>query len=165
MDWYICRSYMGDKDIGNIRWFRSSEYDGKWRWMYFDLDWSFWYTDDNPVSWLIKNNDYHVLIYNLLKNPEFKDSFIRRYAELIDSFLNEEVITAEIDRYVGFLEPEIEKDRERWGCTVSGWWNSVQQLYNFVKDDARTKNVLRDLKNYFRLSDEQMKEYFGDKWQ
>ena len=164
MDWYICRSYMGDKDIGNIRWFRSSEYDGKWRWMYFDLDWSFWYTDDNPVSWLIKNNDYHVLIYNLLKNPEFKDAFLRRYAELIDSFLNGDVITAEIDRFVTFLEPEIEKDRERWGYTVSGWKSSVQKLYDYVKDGARTKNVLRDIKNYFNLSDTQMQEYFGAYW-
>ena len=164
MDWYICRSYMGDKDIGNIRWFRSSEYDNKWRWMYFDLDWSFWYTDDNPVSWLIKNNDYHVLIYNLLKNPEFKDSFIRRYAELIDSFLNGDVITAEIDRFVTFLEPEIEKDRERWGYTVGGWKSSVQKLYDYVKDGARTKNVLRDIKNFFNLSDAQMQEYFGAYW-
>ncbi|MBO4280843.1 MAG: CotH kinase family protein [Lachnospiraceae bacterium] len=165
MDWYICRSYMGDKDIGNIRWFRSSEYDNKWRWMYFDLDWAFWHTDDNPVTWLIKNNDYHVLMYNLLKNPEFKDMFLRRYAELMDSFLNEKVITAEIDRYVAFLEPEIEKDRERWDYSVSGWRSSVQALYDYVKGEARTKNVLRDIKNYFNLSDAQMKEYFGDKWQ
>ena len=156
---------MGDKDIGNIRWFRSSEYDNKWRWMYFDLDWSFWYTDDNPVSWLIKNNDYHVLIYNLLKNSEFKDMFLKRYAELIDSFLNGDVITAEIDRYVTFLAPEMEKDRERWGYTVSGWEKSVQMLYDYVKDGTRTKNVLRDIKNYFNLSDAQMQEYFGAYWE
>ncbi|MBO6064824.1 MAG: CotH kinase family protein, partial [Lachnospiraceae bacterium] len=164
MDWYICRSYVGDKDVANIRYFRSTEYDSKWRWMYFDLDWAFWHTTDKPITGFIKNDDHNILMVNLLKNREFKDMFLKRYAELMDSFLNEQFITAEIDRYVEILTPEIEKDRARWGYSVNGWKSSVQKLYDYVKDGARDKNVLKDIKSYFNLSDAQMKEYFGNRW-
>ena len=165
MDWYICRSYVGDKDVANIRYFRSTEYDSKWRWMYFDLDWAFWHTTDQPIhSILGANNTTNVLMNALLKNKRMKETFIKRYAELMDSFLNEESFTAEIDRFVAFMEPEIEKDRERWGYTVSGWKNAVKKIYDYVKDGARTKNVLKDIKSYFNLSDDQMKTYFGKHW-
>ena len=161
MDWYICRSYVGDKDYANIRYFRSDEYDNKWRWMYFDLDWSFWNKNDRPISDFIRNNDQNILMYNLLRNEEFKDRFLKRYAELMNSFLNEGFITAEIDRYVGILKTEIGQDRSRWGYTVESWEKSVDALYNYVKDGARTEHVLKDLKSYFKLTDEQMKDYFG----
>lgn len=164
MDWYICRSYVGDKDVANIRYFRSTEYDGKWRWMYFDLDWAFWHTTDKPITSFIKNDDHNILMYNLLKNKKMRDTFLKRYAELLDSFLNEEFITAELDRYVAFMEPEMELDRARWGYTVAGWKNAVKKMYDYVKDGARTKNVLTDIKSYFGLSDEQMKSYFGKWW-
>ena len=62
------------------------------------------------------------------------------------------------------LTPEIEKDRARWGYSVNGWKSSVQKLYDYVKDGARDKNVLKDIKSYFNLSDAQMKEYFGNRW-
>lgn len=164
MDWYICRSYVGDKDVANIRYFRSTEYDSKWRWMYFDLDWAFWHTTDQPISGFIKNDDHNILMYNLLKNKNMRDTFLKRYAELLDSFMNEEFITAELDRYVAFMEPEMEKDRARWGYTVAGWKNAVKKMYDYVKDNARTKTVLKDIKSYFKLSDDQMKSYFGKWW-
>lgn len=164
MDWYICRSYMGDKDVANIRYFRSTEYDSKWRWMYFDLDWAFWHTTDKPITGFIKNDDHNILMYNLLKNKNFRDMFLKRYAELMDTILNEQYITDALDKFIAVIEPEIPKDRERWGYSVSGWNNAVQKMYNYVKGGARTDNVLRDIKSYFGLTDDQMKYYFGKHW-
>ena len=166
MDWYICRSYMGDKDLANVRFFRTTDYDGKWRWMWFDLDWAFYHTTDKPLTSIIKDNSQHVLIRGLMKNAEFRDSFLKRYAKLMDTCLNEEYITAKIDYFVSFLEPEMAEDRARWGGSVETWRNTfVEKLYAYVRDGARDENVLKDLKSYFNLSDAEMKEYFGDKYQ
>ena len=163
MDWYICRSYMGDKDYANVRFFKSSEYDNKWRWMYFDLDWSFWSSKDTPVSSILSDTKLNVLIYNLMKNDDFKDKFLKRYNELMESVLNEESFNAEVDRYVEMLTPEMPADRERWGYTVSRWNSEVEKIRKILKDNGRTKNVLKDIKNHFNLSDEDMKEYFPQK--
>jgi len=161
MDWYICRSYMGDKDLANIRYFRSSESDGKWRWMFFDLDWSFTTAKDRPFSAIVPKNGYHTLILGALASREGRDAFLRRYAELMDSILNEEYILAVIDRIAGEIQSEIPADRARWGYSVSGWQSAVEQLRAYVRDGVRDRRVLDDLQTYFSLSDAEMIGYFG----
>ena len=169
MDWYICRSYMGDKDPDNIRYFRSTEGDNKWRWMFFDLDWGFYHEKDDPLTWQlessgVKNRNTVVMFRKIIQSPRGKDAFLKRYAYLMDTILNEEYITKELDYWKALIESEIPADRARWKRTVSGWNTQMQKLYDYVKDGKRDKNVLRDIKTYFKLSDDQMKSYFGDKW-
>ena len=170
MDWYICRSYMGDKDPGgNIRFFRSTEGDNKWRWMFYDLDWGFYHKDDDPLTWQLESKNVKdkktvIMFRKIVKSPQGKDAFLKRYAHLMDTILNEEYITKELDHWKEILASEIEADRARWGKSLSGWNSAMDKLYDYVKDGKRDANVLRDLKSYFGLSDEQMKSYFGDKY-
>ena len=163
MDWYICRSYMGDKDIGNIRRFRSKEADGKWKWMYFDLDWSFWHVTDSPFSSIInKFGAEEELMRAVLAHKDGQDAFLKRYDELMDTVLNEEYITAYIDSLVADIISEIPADRAKWGRSVSHWEAELERLYDYVRDGKRDKRVLADLKEYFHLDSEEMEYYFGD---
>lgn len=161
IDWHVCRGYFGDKDYANIRRFRSDEDDGKWRWMFFDMDWAFYHTTDAPISGTIKNGGEKKLIAALLKSKEGRDAFLRRCNELMDTVLNEEYITGVIDSIASAIESEIPRDRERWGKTVKSWESAVNKLRNYVKDGKRTNRVLNDIQDYFDLSDGEMTEYFG----
>jgi len=162
MDWYICRSYMGDKDIANIRRFRSKAADGKWHWMYYDLDWAFCHTTDKPLSSIAdRSSGEHLLFQALLDHPTGRDMFLKRYAELLDTILNEEYFNKIIDEIVEAIESEVPRDRARWKQTVKRWEKSVQKLRNYTADGVRTKNVLADLKSYFKLSEAEMQQYFG----
>jgi len=166
MDWYICRSYVGDKDTANVRRFRSTEHDGKWRWMYFDLDWSFYHTEKtepHPIAWIMKSNGGDKILMNgLLENAQGRDLFLKRYAELMDTILNEEYIIAQIDSLVEQIQPEMQKDRDRWGVSYANWEKAVEKLRAYVRDGARDTLVLEDIKDYFDLTDEQMASYFGE---
>lgn len=162
MDWYICRSYMGDRDTANIRRFRSSEGDGKWRWMYFDLDWAFTLSNERPVTTIL--NDYNgepILIRGLLRHPEGREAFIKRYAYLMGTILNEQHMNKVLDTIVSQIESEIPRDRARWGRSTAEWENEVARIRNYFKDGKRTEHVKADIKSYFGLTDEQMKSYFG----
>ncbi|MBQ8697362.1 MAG: CotH kinase family protein [Clostridia bacterium] len=162
MDWYICRSYMGDKDLANIRRFRSTETDGKWRWMYFDLDWAFCHTVDAPVTSLLNNyNGEPVLINALLAHEKGRDAFLRRYAHLMDTVLNEEHMCAVVDRIAANIAGEMPRDRKRWGSSVEIWESSVQRIRDYFADGKRDARVLADIQSYFGLTDAQMQEYFG----
>ena len=165
LDWYICRSYMGDKDLANIRRFRSSETDGKWRWMWFDLDWAFHHTTDDPLSGIVANrNGDPKLIRAVLESQEGKEALLKRYAQLLDTILNEEYFHQVLDALLATIESEIPQDRARWGYTTAKWETHVQRVRDYTKDGARTKRVLEDLKTYFGLTDAQMKAYFGDNY-
>ena len=163
IDWYICRTYVGDHDFDNIRRFRSSESDGKWRWMYFDLDWSFdSRPDDRPVTWAM--NEYcgeKKLINAVLANATGRDLFLSRYAELMGTVLNDEYIIGYLDSLVEMILPEMEKDRQRWGCSFVGWEKSVENIREFVRDGVRTQGILNDLQAYFELTDAEMEHYFA----
>ncbi len=160
MDWYICRSYFGDRDTANIRRFRTSAGDGKWRWMFFDLDWAF-YHSDSTVSWALKDSGGDaVLIQGLLAHPKGKDAFIKRYAYLMKTALNEEKIGGILDGIVAQIRSEIPRDRERWGRSVSGWDSAVNRVRDYVRDEARHAKIKADIRSCFGLSEEQMGEYF-----
>jgi hypothetical protein len=163
MDWYICRSYMGDKDTANIRRFMSEEHDGKWRWMHFDLDWGFVHTADKPTSGLVNGiNGEPLLIRAALASKTGQDVFLKRYAELMGTILNEEYFNQFIDEIVDAIASEVPRERARWNRTVSQWEKYVQALRDYVNNAKRTKHVLADLKMHFELSQAEMEYYFGD---
>ncbi|MBO4653107.1 MAG: CotH kinase family protein [Lachnospiraceae bacterium] len=163
MDWYILRGYYGDSDDANIRCFMSTEGDGKWRWMFYDLDWGFC-LQDHAFTTNVKNASKHPLIWYIIHSKRGKDAFLKRVAYLMDTCLNEEYITKELDWWKATLEPEIEAERARWGGTVNGWNSSMNVLYKYVQDGKRDKALLKDIKSLLGLSDSDMKAYFGDKW-
>lgn len=162
MDWYICRSYMGDTDLANVRRFRSDEGDGKWRWMYFDVDWG-WYNSSNPFSRILymRGGDL-VLMQAALKSEEGKRTFLVRCNYLLDTILNDAYINSVIAELENAIRSEIPRDRARWKQTVSGWEECMQVLREFDKDGKRTRRVLNNLQAYFQLSDEEMELYFGE---
>lgn len=161
MDWYICRSYFADQDLANVRMFNSDEGDGKWRWCFYDLDWSFFVNAEDSLSRTMPDDGNHAIILALLKNPEFRDIFLKRYAYLMQVVLNERAIIARIDELAAIMEPEIAMDRARYGYTVEAWHMNLETLKNFVRGGNRDKAVLKSIQNYFRLTDSEMTLYFG----
>lgn len=161
IDWYVCRSYMGDSDLANQRFYSSSEADGKWHWCFFDLDWALWKDTEDPIGNTARADGNHVIFRALLKNSEFKDMFLKRYAKLMKTVLNERTILNRIDEFVELMQPEIEADRAKYGITMREWEFYVEQLKSYVRDGKRNKTVLKGIKNYFGLSDAQMESYFG----
>ncbi len=162
MDWYICRSYVGDNDLANIRRFRSSEADGLWRWMYYDLDWSFCFNGSSAFSDLIADaNGDRTLMRAAIASEAGRDMFLTRCAALMNSVLNEDYISATVDTIVSQVDSEMVRDRERWNSSYEYWESCVQEIRNFAADGKRTKYFLQDLKSYFNLSDSEMDYYFS----
>ena len=161
MDWYICRTYMEDTDIANIRRCRSMEGDGKWHWMYFDLDWSFYSRDGKPVSGILEiGGGEQRLMQAVLESEAGRDAFFKRYAYLMSTVLNEEFINNRIDEILAPILSEMPRDRDRWNRSMEYWESCVQQLRDFPVN--REKIIIKDIQNYFSLSDAEVEYYFGD---
>ena len=161
IDWYVCRSYFGDADLTNVRFYMSKEADAKWRWCFFDLDWALWVDRTDAIDKAIETGPNSSLMKRLMRNSVFKDMFLKRYAELMGTVLNENVIMEKIDWFVSIMEPEIARNQERYGLTVERWYHWLEEMKKIIRDGRRNITVLRNIKTYFGLSDEQMTYYFG----
>ena len=167
LDYILLEGFSGNTDLcQNVRFFRSDEYDGRWRFAFFDLDCSFYnYECGMRVVFdqIGKPNQYlRSMANSLIKNPEFRDRLLRRYAEWIDGPLSPENVMREIDLLLAEIEPEIARDRERVGISLDYWKDRIRDLRSFASEDyiRATIDVLcEDLE----LTPEERIAYFGDR--
>lgn len=75
----------------------------------------------------------HVKVLNrLLQNPGFKQYYISRYADLLNTAFNPSNMIPILDSMADLIAPEMQKHCGRWGGSVSQWNENVQKIRNFV---------------------------------
>lgn len=168
IDYYIARAYTGDKDLSNIRIFKSSIGDNKWRIVLFDLDWGFtidkkpFFTHFGNLTQITTNDS--TIIYNLLKNDEFKDRFLKRLAMHLENTLSQESVITHLDNITELIRPDIIYESERWGqLTENSWERSINNIKKFIDDGNKTRiqELLEDIEITLELSKEEMEKYFS----
>ena len=173
----------GNNDSGNIKWWRSSEKDGKWRWILYDFDDAMARNDEKDDS---ITNGYRrdfftkyfhpeghgagkgfstVLSRSLLKNNEFVEIFLKYCAKLVNDVYSPEKIVAKVDALSGNIASEINWDFPRWSLTVKNWkahLNNVKGYANHYQEYyfKYLKAYIKKNTNY-KLTDQKMMEIFG----
>ncbi|MCD4698461.1 MAG: CotH kinase family protein [Bacteroidales bacterium] len=124
-----------DWPASNIKFWRSSELDNKWRWLFYDIDAG--YCDYNynmlehatlegGTQW--PNPDWSTLILRkLLQNDTFKELFIQRFANLLNTTFQSDSINLKIQEFTTFYEQDIDKHIYRWSFPKSKaeWINNM----------------------------------------
>ena len=167
-DWCIAEIWSNNTDLGNIKYWREKTPDGKWRWILYDFCWGMYNPEQdamarltNPEGMGVGNGISTVLLRTLLKNNEFKELFLTRFAYHMENTFATDRVLAKIDECAGMIEDEIGRDRERWdNGTAESWRNSqIAKMENFAK--VRNEYCLYHVKQYFGLSDDEMMRRFG----
>ncbi|MBR0137764.1 MAG: CotH kinase family protein, partial [Erysipelotrichaceae bacterium] len=168
-DYWIAEGYVTNNDLLNVRLFNSSEMDGKYRYIFYDLDYAWynvainWYTVYIARSGGMTDHYYeNDLTVALFKSKQFRELWLERLAYNLKNVWSKENVLNRINEIVELYRPEIERDRKRYGMTVKDWEEEVDLLRDWVA--KRQYYFLRDTKNYFGLSEARMKELFGDLW-
>ena len=167
IDWFLLEGYCanGDLTYGNLRYVRSTEGDGKWRFMFYDLDAAFREPGLNFYNLFADSQMYSkqicTVLARLLKNEGFRDQMLRRAAELLDGPLTNDKVLAEIDRLAEQVAPEVERDYVRYALTYNDWTRHVQQLKSFIQDNDWRQHNIDTLCRIFKLDQEQRAHYFG----
>ncbi len=162
IDWMIMESYATNTDIQqNLRYFRSSELGNKWMFCYYDIDWG-WHSEAQFRHVLSPKFTWqHMgITKNFMENKEFRQKFLARLSELLETTLSDENVLARIDYYTELLEPEVERERERWGSSYDAWVAQVQRLKNFL-NDHHLEDMITCLDMYIGLTRQEKETYFG----
>ena len=172
-DYIIAEIYCGNDDTGNIRFYRSSEGDNKWRWILFDTDLGFqpsirdrfWY-NLNPAGTGTGQQFSTTLITNLLKNSDFLQLFAQRLEYNMKNTWSTARVLARIDEFHDLLQPEIARNFQKWNSkiTASQWEANVESLRVFARGRQATlkKELLTDsrVKKLLPFSDAQIAQFF-----
>ncbi len=163
IDWMIMEAYCGNSDVKyNIRYYKSTDDDGKFRLAFFDLDWAWYYDIGFKVLFnQEKNWQFLDLTKNLVVNPTFRQRLLERMHYHMNNTLTEEVVLAKIQYYEDLLTPEVPRDRARWQGSLAAWQADVDQLRSHAEGTALWDNLWSTLDAYIHLTDEEWATYAG----
>jgi hypothetical protein len=174
-DYRLAEIFFYRWDMGNIKFWRPQSTGGRWRWFLFDTDvgyggfasianpWTFnmmaYETEANGPWTHLNLNDHNnptatFLLRNLLKNEQFKDQFIRRYADLLNTEFRTDRAIRFIDGFEERLQPEMPAHIQRWRApgSMAEWHTHIEYLREYAR--KRPQYAREHLREYFQLGNE-----------
>ena len=165
-DYYIFQIYVNNWDWpqANNFFFRENAPSAKWEWILWDTDRSWSNTMDQMVEWALRDRVRKditsrdresylfstLMVRRLLENDNYKNYFINRFADLINSTLSPSHFLPVFNNKADEIEPDIPLECTRWNSTFSKWQSSINNVRSLISD--RPDDIRDQLVDYFGLS-------------
>jgi len=194
IDYNVAVLYFQNFDIGNVKSWRPRTPRGRFHWMVYDQDYGFnlWPSNVYVAAMARDYADYAnmfkfatagtgtstgwpnaggrtLLLRRLLANPGFKERFILRCADLLNSAFREQRVESIVGEMASVIRPEIPDHLQRWSWpelqkrgygapyqpefqpfTAATWETNLQVLVDFARD--RPRSVRADCQEFFGLT-------------
>lgn len=163
IDYFFAESFFHNRDwpANNLKMWRSSQLDNRWRWLFFDLDGALGENQaskDNLVKLLSEGPYYNyqiewptIIIRTLIKNENFKQKFIDRAKQILENNYKPNLLLPLTNSLKAEFEPELAEHFERWGN-----WINLQEWRDHVD-----KNIFEFVIERPCEIESQMMEFFG----
>jgi hypothetical protein len=137
IDYLIVELYFGNIDWpgSNVRYWRERKEGAKWRWILFDLDntcfdYTFnsldYATFEGDTSW--QNPSWATFLFrNLLKNEDFEEQFLNRFAFHLSHSFQTDTLVSKIEEFTNLYGQGIEAHIQRWNFprSLDGWLGDI----------------------------------------
>lgn len=167
IDYKMGQMYSGNTDIYNVREVRANDPDGDQKWYYilYDLDESF--ISKKPMGFYLRagfpNSTPQPVSYNnllidrMLDNAKFRRMFLERLAYHAHKTFSPERATANFDKIIKLIEPEMERNCQRWpSLTYTTWQSNVKRFREQIQ--TRTQIVVDGVKAELKVTDAEARE-------
>lgn len=167
IDWVFLEGFFANSDLtyGNLRFIRSSEGDGLWRLVFYDLDATLAQPYLNHATLLHRNNvQCYLTTYlfaDLMANKDFRSRFLTRAAELLNGPLADEMVLAEIDKLSKEIAPEVTRDLKQENRSYESWEKNVKTLRNFITENNWKQHNIDAICSELHVSKAERIQYFG----
>ncbi|MCQ2288738.1 MAG: CotH kinase family protein [Muribaculaceae bacterium] len=168
IDYKIGEYYSGNCDVGNIRYFKSSDpsCNNKWHWLFYDLDWAFYYYTP-PHFYLSENatrasgpiKPYNLFVGKLLHNPQFRQLFFERWAYHYKNTISPDNALKVFDRMINRIKPEMQRNCEQWPqMTYKHWEDNIEKFRAKIKE--RPAKLQEELIREMNVTEAERQKYF-----
>ncbi|HSH19208.1 MAG TPA: CotH kinase family protein, partial [Draconibacterium sp.] len=150
IDYQLSQIFYNNRDWpgNNIKYWKPQIEEGKWRWILYDTDFGFGIYNSmdyrlNTISFAMEPNGpgwpnppwSTLLLRKLMLNKTFKNSFVNRFADMLNTTFVGESVSAKIDSIAAIIQPEIGLHYQRWSTPSPGVWESaVQTMRTFAEN-------------------------------
>lgn len=169
IDYKIGEYYSGNCDVGNIRFIKSSDpsCDNKWYWIYYDLDWGFYYY--TPPRFYLRENctrasggslaPFNLFVSRLLQNPKFRKLFLERWAYHMENTFCEKNALTLFNQMIKDIEPEMERNCKRWPeLGYASWQRNVEKFREKLKE--RPARLHKEMLEELKVTEQERLTYF-----
>ncbi|MFO7371203.1 MAG: CotH kinase family protein, partial [Bacteroidales bacterium] len=152
MDYQLAQIYFNNTDWpgNNIKYWRPKTPDGRWKWIIYDTDFGFgiWdaeqyhYTYNTLAFALAANSTSYAnapwatfLLRRLLENQEFKNEFINRFADRMNTVFSYTHVLQRLNSMSGVIQNEMPYHYtrwNRWGEDIQFWNYQLEKMRNFA---------------------------------
>jgi hypothetical protein len=151
IDYQIIEIFIGNPDWcnNNIKFWRPKAEGGKWNWVLWDTDYGLGTYNNAPVGkpefnffsmamgwggW--GDGDYTWLLRQLMTNQKFKQQFVSRSLDILNSLLKSEYATSEFTNVANGIEQDIQRQLDRWTGTYAKWEDQLDHARYFMSNRA-----------------------------
>lgn len=159
-DYFIAQTYVNNTDWpnNNLKYWRERVPGARWMYLIFDMDVALafqGYTNAASNSFgtrmEIEDNRHVNILKSFLQNESFRNYFINRYADLINTSFTAEQLVDEITRTRDEIDTEMVVHVPMWGKSYDRWRNhELPKMYRFAED--RPEFARQYVQDYFALN-------------
>ena len=142
-DYVIARQYFPDADMFNQKYWRTNDYQIRWRAIFYDSDFALsssigdvlhCYFDPSGTPSANGSLTYFDIQCGLVSNETWKHAFMVRAIYVAKYYLNNERLLPLFDSMIETIRPEMNRQIARWQHpeSLSHWQNEVSKLRNML---------------------------------
>ena len=162
INYQVAQIYLSNKDyMGNIRFWQPKN-GGKFRWIMYDTDLGFGYSNNANVNFLkMRLSPYQTAWHNrqwstlilrkLLNNKDLKNEFINQICYSLSTVFKPKNINRVIDSLRTLYKPELMRHFKLVRGDSLNWEKSINKIRDFSK--VRPDVLLKNTQNQFNLDD------------
>ncbi|MCP4424528.1 MAG: hypothetical protein GY803_08565, partial [Chloroflexi bacterium] len=139
VDYYLLQMYSANTDWPhhNVHQFRPRTQGGRWQWIVWDNDFAFDLANRQMVAHVMAPDHplgerMGIFLNKLLANPEFRNLFAVRLADLLNTSLAPAQATVQVERLAAKLEADIPSERARWAIDTE-WETTAAHMLDFIQ--------------------------------
>ncbi|MDO4866981.1 MAG: lamin tail domain-containing protein [Clostridia bacterium] len=150
--------YIEPPDTVNVKRYRNTRADGKWRWVIYDVDRGMRGDEDGFA--LLAQGTNAQLFKACMNNPAIRERLLANLNTALATYLSSEHVTALVDEQFQRLKPLLPDYLEMMGLSQSHYASALKSLRGAI--GKRPRLVLKHCADYLNLTQEDVYRLFPD---
>ncbi|NLO18794.1 MAG: hypothetical protein GX121_02775, partial [Ignavibacteria bacterium] len=155
INYFVFRIWSGIPDWPerNQKYWSSTDFDGKWRWVAYDSDIALGnnFNYINYSLFVLKDSTkmFSKMMIKLLENEQFKHYMLNGFAGIFATKLHKSNTIPLLESIAEQIKDEIPSQQKRWEGSVLDWENEIHAIKEFLLQ--RNYSVLSNLLTHYKL--------------